>query len=285
MDNLSNIGVIKELLARHGFTFSKSLGQNFLINPSVCPRIAREGGAGGGYVLEIGTGIGVLTTELARIAKKVVAIELDKRLFPILDETLSGFSNVKIIQGDILNAPLYDIIKTEFGNEKVAVCANLPYYITSPVIIRLLEHGSIFSSITVMVQKEAADRICAKPGSRECGAITMACNYYAEAKKLFSVSKGSFLPAPKVDSAVIRLDLREKPAVEVEDEKEFFALIRAGFSQRRKMLPTPLSAHLKISKDDCRKLMESIDIPPTYRAEQLTLEQFARLSDAVSEMK
>lgn len=285
MENLSNIGVIKELLMRHGFTFSKSLGQNFLTNPSICPKIAREGGAGGGYVLEIGTGIGVLTAELARIAKKVVAIELDKRLFPILSETLSDFANVKIIHGDILTAPLYNIIKTEFGDKKVAVCANLPYYITSPVIIRLLEHGNLFSSVTVMVQKEVADRICAEPGGRECGSITMACKYYAEAKKLFSVSKGSFFPAPKVDSVVIRLDLRDKPVVEVKNEKEFFSLIRAGFSQRRKMLPTPLSSHLGISKEDCRKLMEMVDIPASYRAEQLTLEQFASLYNAVSDIK
>lgn len=234
MSDLARVGVIRDLLERHHFTFSKALGQNFLINPSVCPRIAREGDAKGHYVLEIGTGIGVLTAELARLAKKVIAVEIDQRLFPVLEETLSEFSNIQLIHGDILKLPLSDILKKEVAGEKVAVCANLPYYITSPILMHLLESRLPISSITVMLQKEAALRLCAQPGSREVGAISLACRYYATPRRLFEVSRGSFYPAPKVDSVVIRLDILDQPAVSVSDEQALFGLIRAAFSQRRK---------------------------------------------------
>lgn len=277
MDDLSHRGVIQALLKKHGFTFSKALGQNFLVNPSVCPRIAKEGGAEGNTVLEIGTGIGVLTTELARLAKKVIAVELDERLFPILEETLSEFFNIKLIHGDILKLPLADILKEECGNQKVAVCANLPYYITSPVLMHLLESRLPISSITVMVQKEAAERICAKPGTREAGAISLACWYYAQPKRLFSVSRGSFCPAPKVDSVVIRLDVREKPAVAVPNEADLFGMIRAGFSQRRKMISSPLSSYWGCSKEEAKARLQKVGISPSARAEELTLEQFATL--------
>lgn len=205
MSQLSNIKNVKEILARHGFTFSKKLGQNFIVNPSICPRIAELGGAGPDTgVLEIGPGLGVLTWELAARARKVVAVELDERLLPVLGETLAGFDNVKVIQADVLKIDLDALLRQEFPNMEVVICANLPYYITSPIVMRLLETRLPVKAITVMVQKEAAARICAAPGSRNAGALSAAVSYYAVPQILFPVSRGSFMPAPEVDSAVIQ---------------------------------------------------------------------------------
>lgn len=280
MNNLSDISVIKSVLSRHGFTFSKALGQNFIINPGVCPRIAEEGGAGEGVgVLEVGAGIGVLTAELAKRASKVVCVELDTRLLPVLDETLGEFDNVKIINGDILKVDLHKILEDEFGNMPVVVCANLPYYITSPVIMRLLESRLRIDSVTVMVQKEAAVRLCADVGSRDSGAVTVAVNYYAEAQKLFDVSRGSFMPSPNVDSAVIRLDILKNPPIEVSDEKFFFSMVKAAFSQRRKTASNGISAGMGISKPTVIEAIEAADLSPTVRAEALTMEQLGRLCE------
>ncbi len=280
MNNLSDISVIKSVLSRHGFTFSKALGQNFIINPGVCPRIAEEGGAGEGVgVLEVGAGIGVLTAELAKRASKVVCVELDTRLLPVLDETLGEFDNVKIINGDILKVDLHRILEDEFGNMPVVVCANLPYYITSPVIMRLLESRMRIDSVTVMVQKEAAVRLCADVGSRDSGAVTVAVNYYAEAQKLFDVSRGSFMPSPNVDSAVIRLDILKNPPIEVSDEKFFFSMVKAAFSQRRKTASNGISAGMGISKPTVIEAIEAADLSPTVRAEALTMEQLGRLCE------
>lgn len=280
MNNLSDISVIKSVLSRHGFTFSKALGQNFIINPGVCPRIAEEGGAGEGVgVLEVGAGIGVLTAELAKRASKVVCVELDTRLLPVLDETLGEFDNVKIINGDILKVDLHRILEDEFGNMPVVVCANLPYYITSPVIMRLLESRLKIDSVTVMVQKEAAVRLCADVGSRDSGAVTVAVNYYAEAQKLFDVSRGSFMPSPNVDSAVIRLDILKNPPIEVSDEKFFFSMVKAAFSQRRKTASNGISAGMGISKPTVIEAIEAADLSPTVRAEALTMEQLGRLCE------
>lgn len=280
MNNLSDISVIKSVLSRHGFTFSKALGQNFIINPGVCPRIAEEGGAGEGVgVLEVGAGIGVLTAELAKRASKVVCVELDTRLLPVLDETLGEFDNVKIINGDILKVDLHRIFEDEFGNMPVVVCANLPYYITSPVIMRLLESRLRIDSVTVMVQKEAAVRLCADVGSRDSGAVTVAVNYYAEAQKLFDVSRGSFMPSPNVDSAVIRLDILKNPPIEVSDEKFFFSMVKAAFSQRRKTASNGISAGMGISKPTVIEAIEAADLSPTVRAEALTMEQLGRLCE------
>lgn len=285
MGKLSDIGTIKALLAKYGFSFSKSLGQNFLINPSVCPRMAEMGGAGNGTgVIEIGPGIGVLTYELARLADKVVAIELDKRLLPILDETLSDFHNVKVINADVLKIDLNNLIADEFDGMDVVVCANLPYYITSPVIMKLLEDKLPIKSITVMVQKEAAERICAPVGTRQSGAVTVAVNYYAEANLLFKVSAGSFMPPPKVDSAVIRLDIRQSPAVNVNDEKTLFRVIKASFAQRRKTLLNTLTNSLKYDKLQMTGVLNSCNIPLTARAEQLALEDFANISNEISRL-
>lgn len=280
MNNLSDISVIKSVLSRHGFTFSKALGQNFIINPGVCPRIAEEGGAGEGVgVLEVGAGIGVLTAELAKRASKVVCVELDTRLLPVLDETLGEFDNVKIINGDILKVDLHRILEDEFGNMPVVVCANLPYYITSPVIMRLLESRLKIDSVTVMVQKEAAVRLCADVGSRNSGAVTVAVNYYAEAQKLFDVSRGSFMPSPNVDSAVIRLDILKNPPIEVSDEKFFFSMVKAAFSQRRKTASNGISAGMGISKPTVIEAIEAADLSPIVRAEALTMEQLGRLCE------
>lgn len=280
MNGLSDIGTIKDILSRHGFTFSKSLGQNFLINPSVCPKMAELSGADSGVgVIEVGPGIGVLTNELCRLADKVVAIELDRRLLPVLEETLSEYENLKVINDDILKIDLHNLIREEFGGMDVIVCANLPYYITSPVIMKLLEDKLPISSITVMVQKEAAQRICAGVGTRQSGAVTVSVNYYAAPKMLFSVSAGSFMPAPKVDSAVIRLDILKEPPVMVGDEGKFFSVVKAAFSQRRKTLANSLSSGLCRSKDEVNALLEYSGILPNSRAEQLSLADFAAIAN------
>ena len=272
MKKLSDIGTIKDILSRHGFTFSKSLGQNFLINPSVCPRMAELSGAGEGVgVIEVGPGIGVLTTELCSLADKVVAVELDKRLLPVLEETLSEHDNLKI--------DLHKLIEEEFQGMDVVVCANLPYYITSPVIMKLLEDRLPIFAITVMVQKEAAQRICAEVGSRASGAVTVSVNYYAEPEMLFSVSAGSFMPAPKVDSAVLRLNILKEPPVKVDDEKKFFKVVKAAFSQRRKTLSNSLASGLSLPKAEVNAILENSSVPLNARAEQLKLEDFANIAN------
>ena len=286
MGNLSDIGVIKSVLQRHGFTFSKALGQNFIVNPSVCPRIAEEGGAREGVgVLEVGAGIGVLTAELAKRADKVVCVELDTRLLPVLDETLADYDNIKIINGDILKVDLHKILEEEFGDMPVIVCANLPYYITSPVIMRLLESRLNIESVTVMVQKEAAVRLCADVGSRDSGAVTVAVNFYSEAQKLFDVSRGSFMPAPNVDSAVIRLDIRKEVPVEVTDEKFFFSMVRSAFSQRRKTASNGISSGLGMPKQKVIEAIENAGLPATVRAESLTMEELGILCEELYKLR
>lgn len=276
---LTDMGYIRSLLERHGFRFSKKLGQNFLINPSVCPRMAEACGCTPETgVLEIGPGFGVLTRELSLRAGKVVAIELDDRLLPVLAETLAGRDNVEIVSGDCMKLNLAELLRDRFGDRPVAVCANLPYYITSPILMNLLESRLPVTGITVMVQKEAAQRLCARPGTREAGAVTLAVQYYAQAETLFSVSRGSFMPAPNVDSAVIRLTVRREPPCAERDEKQLFRLIRAGFGQRRKTLPNSLSA-AGFSREAILAALVASEISPTARAEELTLEQFAALSD------
>lgn len=282
MQNLSNISVIRDLLTRYGFTFSKALGQNFLINPSVCPRMAELGGAAPGTgMIEIGAGIGVLTAELAKRADKVVCVEIDSRLLPILDETLGEFDNIRIVNDDVLKVDLHRLIEEEFAGMEVAVCANLPYYITSPILMHLLEEKLPIRSITVMVQKEAAARLTAEPGTREVGAISIALRYYCTPSVLFQVSRGSFMPAPDVDSTVIRLDLLPEAAVKVRDEALFFQTVKAAFSQRRKTLPNCVSGFFRLPKGEVTALLETAGIPATARAEQLSMEQFGALCEAL----
>ncbi len=283
MENLSNISVIRDVLSRHGFSFSKGLGQNFLINPTVCPRMAEMGNAQPGWgMIEIGAGVGVLTAELAQRADKVVCIEIDSRLLPILDETLAEYDNIKIVNQDVLKVDLHKLIAEEFPNMPVAVCANLPYYITSPIIMNLLESHLPISSLTVMVQKEAAQRICAMPGSREVGAVSIAVRYYCEPKVLFQVSRGSFMPAPDVDSTVIRLDIRKQPAVDVKREEDFFRVVKAAFSQRRKTLSNTLSSGLSMNKTQIAELLERAGVASNLRAEQLSMQQFADIANALN---
>lgn len=282
MSELSDINVIKDVLSRHGFSFSKALGQNFLVNPSVCPRMAEECGADENTgVIEIGAGIGVLTKELAKRAKKVVSVELDTRLLPVLDETLSEFGNVEIVNADIMKLDLSKLIEEKFRGMKVVVCANLPYYITSPVITMLLESKLPIESVTVMIQKEVADRLTSPVGSRDSGAVTVCVNYFSRPEKLFDVKRGSFMPMPKVDSAVIRLDIRKEPPVPVADEKKFFRLVKAAFSMRRKTALNSISSGLGVPKQAVEQALQNAGLAPTVRAENLTLADFAAICDAL----
>ena len=285
MYNLTDVSTIKDILARHGFHFSKALGQNFIINPGICPRMAEESGIDGNCgVIEIGAGIGVLTAELAKRAKKVVVIEIDTKLLPILEETLKDFDNIEIINQDVLKTDLAALIRVKFDGMPVYVCANLPYYITSPVIMALLESRLPIEAITVMVQKEAAQRLCAPVGSRLSGAVTVAVDYYAKAQKLFDVSAGSFMPAPKVDSSVIRMDIRKEPEIEITNEELFFKMVHAAFGQRRKTASNSISAGSGIPKDVVIKAIEECGFPPSVRAEGLTMRELANLSEKIGEL-
>lgn len=278
MPTLTDLSTIRDLCARYDFALSKGFGQNFIINPGICPRIAEAAGIGPGWgALEVGPGIGVLTEQLCKRADSVVSIEVDKRLPPLLEETMADYDNFKLILNDVLKVDLKALLAEEFGGKPVAVCANLPYYITSPILMRLLEEKLPIRNITVMVQKEAAQRLCAAPGTRDAGAISYAVAYYAEPKLLFSVQPGSFYPAPKVTSAVIRLDVREKPAVTVPngDEAAFFALIRAAFSQRRKTAANAIASGLGLPKDKVIAAIEAAGFDARIRPEALTLEDFA----------
>lgn len=284
MQNLTNLGTIRTIMDRFGFTFSKSLGQNFIVNPSVCPKIAELGGAESEVgVLEIGAGFGVLTNELAARAEKVVVVELDSRLLPVLSYTLSDHKNVKVINQDILKTDLPPLLAEEFGEMEVVVCANLPYYITSPILMTLLESRLPVKSITVMVQKEAGERLCAAMPSRACGAVTAAVRYYSEPQILFPVSRGSFYPSPNVDSMVVRLDVKKELPLEGEAEKRLFRVVKAAFGQRRKTLVNTLSSGLKIEKARAAEAIAEAGLKPTVRAEELSLDEFIRLSQILTE--
>lgn len=271
--------MIRQLLSRHQFQFSKSLGQNFLINPTVCPRIAHHGVTTPDTgVIEIGPGIGVLTNELCKHAAKVVSIELDQRLLPILSETLAEHHNVTILHADVMKLDLHALIVQQFSGMPVCVCANLPYYITSPVLMMLLEQRLPLDSITVMVQKEAARRLSAPLGDRACGAVTFAVRYYSQPKCLFPVPRGSFLPPPNVDSAVIQFDITTPPST-VTDEAFLFKLVRGAFSQRRKTLANPVSKALGIPKEDVLSALEQIAKKTTIRPEEMLFEDWINLSN------
>lgn len=289
MDNLANIGTVRELCQKYGFSFSKTLGQNFLVNPSVCPRIAEQGLADSSGVipphtgvLEIGTGFGVLTTELCRRAERVVAVEIDESLRPVLAETMQGFNNLTIRFADVLKLDLHRLIDEEFPGMRVVVCANLPYYVTSPILMSLLEQRLPIDAITVMVQKEAAQRLCARMGTRECGAVTAAVRYYSDPRVLFPVSRGSFLPSPNVDSSVIRLDIRRELREDVQNEALLFRMIRLGFQNRRKTLANPLSAGLSLPKATVQSALLECGLTATARAEELTLENWIDLANRIS---
>ena len=278
--NLSGVSQIKSLLERHGFVFSKSLGQNFLINSRITEGIAESSGADKNTaVLEIGPGIGCLTQELALRAAEVFAVEIDSRLIPVLEETVGWRDNVRIINEDILKFDLSSLP----GGMPVSVCANLPYYITTPVIMKLLQ-SRMFCSVTVMVQKEVAERLCAGPGSKEYGAITAAVRYYSEPELLFRVSAGNFIPAPKVDSAVIRL-IPVPPRCGAETESVMFRLIRAGFGQRRKTLLNALSSDPLISRAQAAEALDAAGIRAESRAETLGVGDFIALAEAFERLR
>lgn len=270
---------VKLFLEKEGFSFKKSLGQNFLVDGSVAPRMAELSCDKDAGVIEIGPGAGVLTRELSFAAKRVVAIEIDEKLKPILSHTLEGRENVKIIFGDVLKTDLAAVIRDNFADcGRVTVCANLPYYITSPVITELLKKKLPVESITVMVQKEAGERICAAVGSRKAGALTVFINYYAVAEPLFSVPREGFLPVPNVDSVVIRLKIRKKPPVEVCDEEFFFKTVNACFLLRRKTAINSLSSALGVEKETVRGIFLKLGIDENARGESLDMEALAQLA-------
>lgn len=282
--DLCNMSDIQALLKRHGFHFSKSLGQNFLIESWVPRDIAEASGAGPGMgVLEIGPGIGPLTVELARRAELVTAVELDRDLLPILDETLADCPNVTVIPGDIMRFDLEKVVEGEFPGLTPLVCANLPYNITTPVLTELLE-SQLFAGITVMIQKEVAQRICAVPGSKDYGAFSVLCQYYARCEYLFEVPKECFLPAPKVTSAVVRLTPRPAPDY-IRDKDLFFRVVRGGFALRRKTLLNSLATCFPFSKEDLAGCIAAAGLPADIRGERLGLREFAALSDQIAALE
>lgn len=274
--------VIKRIASKYGFVFKKGLGQNFLSSQDVLEEIAIAAEIDDSGVIEIGPGFGVLTNELAKRAKKVLALEIDERLIPILADTLGEYDNVKVINQDVLKTDVKKLIEEEFGGEKVSVAANLPYYITTPIITGLIEGQLPLKNLVVMVQKEVADRITAEPGSKNYGAISVLCQYYTKTELVTVVGANEFVPPPKVDSAVVKMAFRDEPAVSVKDEKLFFRTVKAAFSQRRKTLLNCLVANFPQNKEEITKIMTSVGIEPTRRGETLSLEEFAKLSEALA---
>lgn len=274
----------KEILNKYGFSFKKSLGQNFLIDPNILRNITEFAGlTKDSGAIEIGPGIGALTEHLARASRKVVAFEIDGRLLPILGDTLSPYDNVKILHQDILEADLQTVIHEQFqGIEDLMIVANLPYYVTTPIILKLLEGDLPLRGIVVMLQKEVAERIAAKPGTKEYGSLSIAIQYYTTAETVMIVPKTVFMPQPNVDSAVIRLLKRETPAVQVKDETFFFSLIRIAFAQRRKTLLNNLTSGIENGKERKSDILDALsrtNIDPVRRGETLSIEEFGALSD------
>ncbi len=278
--DLTSPAVIKSIREKFGFSFKKGLGQNFLTSQEVIDKITDAADVSDG-VLEIGPGFGVLTKSLAENAPKVVSVEIDPRLNEILGYTLSDFDNVKIINSDVLKTDLHKLICEEFGEKKISVAANLPYYITTPIITRLLEEKLNIKNIVVMVQKEVARRMQAKPSTKDYGAITLLCRYYTKPSIVTDVPAGLFVPPPKVDSAVLKLEILPEPSVKVLDEKTFFKTVRAAFSQRRKTLLNCLSASFPIPKEILSQILISADIEPSRRGETLDISEFGALSDKI----
>ncbi len=276
--DLTSIKTIREIQRRFDFHFSKGFGQNFLTDPNVLDIIADAADVTNG-VLEIGPGFGTLTAALAERAPHVAALEVDETLLPVLEYTLADYDNVNIIHADVMKTNLKQLIAEEFGGEKISVAANLPYYITTPILTRLIEERLAVENIVVMVQKEVAERLAAPAGGRERGAISVFAQFYTEPEIIAHVPADSFIPAPKVDSAVVKLAVRKAPAVAVSDEDMFFKTVKAAFSQRRKTLLNCLSSGFAAPKTDMREVLISAGIEPTRRGETLDLEEFAALSE------
>lgn len=273
---------LKELLSRHGFSFTKSLGQNFLIDENILDKIVSASNLDeSSCVLEIGPGAGVLTQRLARTGAKCVAVEIDKALIPILNETMAEFENFKLINNDILKVDIKSLVEEEFSGKAFHVIANLPYYITTPIVMKLLEEGLPVISMTLMVQKEVADRMCAKSGGKDYGALSVATQYYSIPSVICKAEPHCFMPQPKVASSVIRLEVGENPTVSVNDEKKFFAIVKSAFGQRRKTLMNALSKspYLPIEKERIEKALSEMGIKPDIRGEKLSIEQFAEFTN------
>ena len=282
MMELTNIHVIKDLLERHGFHFSKAKGQNFLTQSWVPQQIAEEAGVDDNCgVLEVGPGMGPLTQQLCLRASKVVAVEVDQNLKPVLAETMAPHDNLEIIFGDVLKQDIAALVKEKFGDLRIKACANLPYYVTSDILAALLE-AKCFETVTVMVQKEVAQRICAKPGTAAYGAFTVFCQYYTDPEILFDVPPNCFIPQPKVTSAILHLKVRKEPVCPVSDEKLFFKVVRGSFAQRRKTLVNGLSAVFgSLSKAQLTEILVDCGFSPNVRGETLSIPEFARLADAI----
>jgi 16S rRNA (adenine1518-N6/adenine1519-N6)-dimethyltransferase len=276
----------KEILDKYGFSFKKSLGQNFLIDTNILNRIVDHAELmDGSGAIEIGPGIGALTEQLAKRAEKVVAFEIDQRLLPILEDTLSPYPNVKIIHSDVLKADVHAVMEQEFAQFKdVMVVANLPYYVTTPILMKLLEERLPIRGIVCMLQKEVGDRISAKPGTKEYGSLSIAVQYYTKAETVMIVPKTVFMPQPNVDSAVIRLTLHYEPPVKVKDEAFFFHVTRSSFAQRRKTILNNLTSQLpdgKLKKESIQAALQQAGVEESRRGETLTIEEFAQLSNAL----
>ncbi len=283
MDKLVSPRITKQIVDKYNFRFSKSLGQNFLIDENIIHKIIdgseidkKDG------VIEIGPGIGTLTQYLCESAENVLAIEIDKTLIPILDETLEGYDNVEVVNEDVLKVDLNKLVEDKFSNEKVKVIANLPYYVTTPIIMKFLEDNVPVSDIVVMVQKEVADRLKASPNTKDYGALTVAVQYYCEPHIITRVPKSVFMPQPRVESTVIRLKVLDRPKVNIKDQKLFFKVVKGAFAKRRKTLLNSLSmSGLDIDKDEIKKALELSNIDPKRRGESLTIEEFATLANNV----
>ncbi|MEC0302311.1 16S rRNA (adenine(1518)-N(6)/adenine(1519)-N(6))-dimethyltransferase RsmA [Terribacillus saccharophilus] len=272
----------KELLKKYNFSFKKSLGQNFLIDTNILRNIIHHAGVKEDVgAIEIGPGMGALTEQLAIAANKVLAFEIDQRLLPILEDTLSPYDNVKVVNEDILKADVQHELQHYFGEQEVKIVANLPYYITTPILMNLLTRNLPISSITVMIQKEVADRMAASPNTKAYGSLSLAVQYYTQAAVVMTVPKTAFMPQPNVDSAVLHLEVRKEPPVRVEDEKFFFDLIQASFGQRRKTLRNNLNRHFasRFSKEELEDIMNEAGIDGTRRGESLSMEEFAALAN------
>ncbi|NLM04066.1 MAG: 16S rRNA (adenine(1518)-N(6)/adenine(1519)-N(6))-dimethyltransferase RsmA [Clostridiales bacterium] len=289
MDKIASPKKTKEIISEYQFKFSKSLGQNFLIDENILEKIVIGSQVTkGDYVIEVGPGIGSLTQYIAEKAKSVLAIEIDKSLIPILDRTLAGYSNVKVINEDVLKLDLHKIMAEEFKepDAKIKVIANLPYYVTTPIVMKFLEEKLPIDSMTIMIQQEVAKRMEAMPSTKDYGALSIAVQYYSNPRIIAKVPPSVFIPQPKVDSIVIRLDILDKPRVKVEDEKLFFAIVKDAFSKRRKTLLNALSTgNLKLEKELLKEVFEKIDINPQRRGETLAIEEFALIANEIFNKK
>ncbi len=285
MDKLYSPAKMAQLRAKHGFRHSKSLGQNFLSDKNIIDSIIEGSEIGGeDLVIEIGPGMGVLTAAAAECASRVIAVEIDRHLIPILEETLGGYDNIEIVNADIMKTDLTSIIQRYRGSGKVRIIGNLPYYITTPIIMKLLEERVSADSITIMMQKEVADRIKASPGSRTYGALSVAVGFYCTVQHIANAPKEVFIPRPQVDSTVIRLDIRPQRPVDLIDEKIFFETVKGGFGQRRKTLLNSLTGVRGLTKDQILKVLQTAGIDPKRRAETLGLEEFAGVANEIAKI-